>query len=122
MSESVSHDLPGLAEVPDELIKVTVTMTRGQHRAIKRYAREHETSVSELIRMWVAEEADPWPDEGSQRPSSSFHSNVIAASSKPLPVVDNYEEIENAHSPTILDPLINDPSRMGHAACAMVTL
>ncbi len=46
----------------EELARVTVTMTKGQHRAIKRRARELGTSVSELVRTWVAEEADTRSD------------------------------------------------------------
>ena len=56
MGELVSREASESVKVPDALVRVTITMTRGQHRAIKGLAHELGTSVSELVRMWIAEE------------------------------------------------------------------
>ena len=37
----------------DELVRVTVTMTRGQHRALKRAAQKESATVSALVRRWI---------------------------------------------------------------------
>ena len=41
----------------DETVCVTVTMTRGQHRALKRAARDEGTAVSRLVRKWLYDES-----------------------------------------------------------------
>lgn len=46
----------GKAGTGAELVRVTVTMTRGQHRALKRMATSKGETVSRLIREWVMEE------------------------------------------------------------------
>ena len=57
MDETASRDTAHLKADGGEPVRVTVTMTRGQHRAIKRRASEHDLSVSELVRRWIAEDA-----------------------------------------------------------------
>ena len=47
--KAMSNDDPS----GDELVRVTVTMTMGQHHAIKRAAREADTTVSGLVRAWM---------------------------------------------------------------------
>lgn len=36
-----------------EVVRVTMTMTRGQHRAIRRYALDNETTASGLVQEWI---------------------------------------------------------------------
>lgn len=36
-----------------EVVHVTVSMTKGQHRAIKRFALDNETTASGLIQEWI---------------------------------------------------------------------
>lgn len=45
----------GKVETGAELVRVTVTMTRGQHRALKRATREKGMSASRLVRSWLRE-------------------------------------------------------------------
>ena len=45
----------GKVETGTELVRVTVTMTRGQHRALKRATREKGMSASRLVRSWLRE-------------------------------------------------------------------
>ena len=40
----------------DMLVRVTVTMTRGQHRALKRAARDEGVSASGLVKAWLRKE------------------------------------------------------------------
>lgn len=58
MDDAVPREAPESVEAPDALVRVTVTMTRGQHRAVKGRARELGISVSELVRTWVSEAKD----------------------------------------------------------------
>ena len=55
----------------EEAVRVTVTMTRGQHRALKRLARDAGTGVSALIREWARREGEaPGTDAISKDPST----------------------------------------------------
>lgn len=40
-------------EADAEVVRVTMTMTRGQHRAIRRYALDNETTASGLVQEWI---------------------------------------------------------------------
>lgn len=44
-----------------ELVRVTVTMTRGQHRALKQLARGEGMTVSRLVRKWLYGESRKEP-------------------------------------------------------------
>lgn len=43
----------GVSASGDEPVRVTVTMTRGQHRALKRAAQKESATVSALVRRWI---------------------------------------------------------------------
>ncbi|MBR3225415.1 MAG: hypothetical protein IKF78_08840 [Atopobiaceae bacterium] len=61
----------GETEHGEEAVCVTVTMTRGQHRALKRAARDAGTGVSAIIREWVRREGGaPGTDAISKDPST----------------------------------------------------
>lgn len=36
-----------------EVVHVTMSMTKGQHKAIKRYALDNDTTASGLVQEWI---------------------------------------------------------------------
>jgi hypothetical protein len=40
-------------EADAEVVHVTMSMTKGQHRAIKRYALDNDTTASGLVQGWI---------------------------------------------------------------------
>lgn len=40
-------------EMDAEVVHVTMSMTKGQHKAIKRYALDNDTTASGLVQEWI---------------------------------------------------------------------
>lgn len=40
-------------KIDAEVVHVTMSMTRGQHRAIKRFALDNDTTASGLVQGWI---------------------------------------------------------------------